>query len=75
MREDAHPPLRLREPRSARWFRLLIAIQGVGPKVALAILGALGADELSQAIAAGDKACVTRAPASAPSSPPASPAS
>ena len=43
------------------WFRLLTTVQGVGAKVALAILTALGPDDLLQAVAATDKAAVTRA--------------
>ena len=36
------------------WHRLLMTVQGVGAKAALAILGALGAEGVSQAIALGD---------------------
>jgi Holliday junction DNA helicase RuvA len=43
------------------WFRLLLNVQGVGAKVALAILGILSPDELGQAIALQDKAMVARA--------------
>ncbi len=43
------------------WFRLLTSVQGVGNKVALAILSALPEDELHRAIAAGDHAMVARA--------------
>lgn len=43
------------------WFRLLLGVQGVGTKVALAILSALGPDELSSAIALQDKAAVSKA--------------
>ena len=43
------------------WFRLLTLVQGVGSKVALAILSALSADELRAACAAGDAAMVARA--------------
>ncbi len=43
------------------WFRLLISVQGVGGRVALAILSTLEADELSRAVSSGDKAMVARA--------------
>lgn len=43
------------------WFRLLVSVQGVGGKVALAILSALEPGEISRAIATGDKAMITRA--------------
>ena len=43
------------------WFRLLLLVQGVGTKVALAILSVLGGDELARAIALQDKAAVSRA--------------
>jgi Holliday junction DNA helicase RuvA len=48
------------------WFRLLTTVQGVGAKVALAMLSALTGDMLLQAIAAGDKAAVCRAPGVGP---------
>jgi Holliday junction DNA helicase RuvA len=43
------------------WFRLLLSVQGVGGKVALALLSALSPDELSQAILTQDRTLVTRA--------------
>ena len=43
------------------WFRLLTQVQGVGSKVALAILSALSPGELRDACAAGDAASVARA--------------
>lgn len=43
------------------WFRLLTNVQGVGSKVALAILSALSIGELRDACAAGDAASVARA--------------
>ena len=43
------------------WFRLLVSVQGVGARVALAILSALTADELHRAIASGDSRMITRA--------------
>ena len=43
------------------WFRLLTQVQGVGSKVALAILSALTTEELQRACAGGDAAMVARA--------------
>ena len=43
------------------WFRLLTGVQGVGSRVALAILSALDIAELNRAIAGQDKAMVARA--------------
>jgi Holliday junction DNA helicase RuvA len=43
------------------WFRLLTSVQGVGARVALAILSALSGDELHRAVSSGDKAMVARA--------------
>jgi holliday junction DNA helicase RuvA len=42
-------------------FRLLTSVQGVGGRVALAILSVLDAGELSKAVASGDKAMIARA--------------
>jgi len=42
-------------------FRMLQTVQGVGAKAALSVLTTLSADELSNAIMAGDKAMVSRA--------------
>jgi Holliday junction DNA helicase RuvA len=44
------------------WFRLLQTVQGVGVKVALAVLGTLKPAELASAIAMRDKAMVARTP-------------
>ena len=43
------------------WHRLLMTVQGVGAKAALAIMGALGEDGLSRAISIGDWATVKQA--------------
>lgn len=42
------------------WFRLLGGVQGVGSKVALAILSALSTEDLQRAIAGGDAAMIAR---------------
>ena len=43
------------------WFRLLTSVQGVGARVALAILSALAGDELHRAVASGDNGMIARA--------------
>ena len=43
------------------WFRLLQTVQGVGTKVALAILSTLSAHDIANAIALQDKAMIGRA--------------
>ncbi len=43
-------------------FKLLIAVNGVGPKAALGILSALSADELRMAILAEDVKAISKAP-------------
>ncbi len=48
------------------WFRLLQSVQGVGSKVALAVLSVLTPGELANAIALQDKTSVSRAPGVGP---------
>lgn len=48
------------------WFRLLQTVQSVGARLALAILGALPAQELAHCIAAQDRAGMARAPGVGP---------
>jgi Holliday junction DNA helicase RuvA len=43
------------------WFKLLTTVQGVGAKVALAILSVLSPTEIAQAIVASDRTAVARA--------------
>jgi len=43
------------------WHRLLMTVQGVGAKASLAIMGALGADGVSRAIALGDWSAIKAA--------------
>jgi Holliday junction DNA helicase RuvA len=43
------------------WFRLLITVQGVGARLALAILSAVGPNDLTLAIVSQDKAMLARA--------------
>lgn len=48
------------------WFRTLVSVQGVGARVALAILSTLTASEISSAIALADKTTIARAPGVGP---------
>jgi len=61
VREDAITLVGFLDLAEHGWFGLLQGVQGVGAKVALAILSALSPDELTRAIGAGDGAMVARA--------------
>ena len=61
MREDRIHLYGFSEAVERDWFRLLTTVQGVGSKVALAILTVLTPDDLVTAIAAADRAAVSRA--------------
>src|SRR5690349_4743620 len=49
-----------------QWFQLLQTVQGVGTRVALAILGTLRPADLATAIAMRDKAAIARTPGVGP---------
>ena len=56
------PPLQARIDAGERdWFRLLTTVQGVGARVALAILTVLGPAEITDAVIAQDKTVFTQA--------------
>lgn len=61
VREDAISLFGFGDVLERDLFRLLTSVQGVGAKVALAILSALAPNELQNAIAAQDKTAVARA--------------
>ena len=61
VREDAITLYGFGSAAERETFRLLTSVQGVGGRVALSILSVLDANELSRAIAGGDKAMVARA--------------
>jgi Holliday junction DNA helicase RuvA len=48
------------------WFRLLTSVQGVGARVALAILSTLPGDDLHRAVASGDSVMIARSPGVGP---------
>jgi Holliday junction DNA helicase RuvA len=48
------------------WHRLLMGVQGIGAKASMAILGTLGPDGVSRAIALGDWGAVKAAPGVGP---------
>ncbi|WP_226574387.1 Holliday junction branch migration protein RuvA [Acuticoccus sediminis] len=62
VREDLIRLYGFRDHVSRDWFRLLQSVQGVGAKVALAVLSVLPADQLAAAIATNDRAAIARAP-------------
>jgi Holliday junction DNA helicase RuvA len=61
VREDAISLYGFVDSAEREWFRLLLTVQGVGARVALNILSAVSPAELIGAIAAQDKASLTRA--------------
>ena len=59
--EDSIRLVGFARPEERDWFRLLTGVQGVGARVALAILSVLDGAELQAAVARQDKAVVARA--------------
>ncbi len=66
VREDHIHLYGFANPAEKDWFNLLLSVQGVGAKVALAIQSTLTADEISNGVLAQDKAILTRAPGVGP---------
>ncbi len=62
VREDAIRLFGFQSEVERTWFRTLLSIQGVGSKVALAVLGVLSTQELANAIALQNFAVVEQAP-------------
>ncbi len=61
IRENAHDLYGFRSLEAKRLFELLLSVNGVGPKMALAILSIAGLSHVRQAIAAGDTKFITQA--------------
>jgi Holliday junction DNA helicase RuvA len=66
VREDMIRLYGFRSDAERDWFRLLQSVQGVGSKVALAILSVLDLPDLATAIGTLDKAMIARAPGVGP---------
>jgi Holliday junction DNA helicase RuvA len=66
VREDQIRLFGFRNETERAWFRLLQSVQGVGAKVALALLGTLSPQDLANAVALQDKTSITRAPGVGP---------
>ena len=62
VREDAHLLFGFLTPSERAAFRQLLKVNGVGPKVALAVLSGLSVEDLASAVAAEDTARLTRVP-------------
>ena len=62
IRDDAHLLFGFSDLRQRDVFRVLLKISGVGPRVALALLSGLTAEELTACVTAGDIAQLTRVP-------------
>ena len=60
VREDAIALYGFLETAERNWFRILTTVQGVGARVALSILSTLSPDEIARAIAAQDRATLSR---------------
>ncbi len=62
VREDAHVLFGFQRARDRDLFRRLIRVNGIGARLALAMLSTMAADELAGHITAGDVASLTRVP-------------
>ncbi len=61
VREDAITLYGFADTGERDWFRLLITVQGVGARVAMAVLGVLSPEDLVRAIASQDRTALIRA--------------
>jgi Holliday junction DNA helicase RuvA len=62
VREDAHVLYGFLRESERAMFRSLIKVSGVGPKLALAILSGMSAEEFAACVHAGDSAALVRLP-------------
>ena len=66
VREDLIQLIGFRTLAEREWWRLLVTVQGVGARAALAILGTLGAEGVARALSLGDVSAVKAAPGVGP---------
>jgi Holliday junction DNA helicase RuvA len=66
VREDLMQLIGFATLAEREWWRLLVTVQGVGAKAALAILGALGAEGVARALSLGDAGAIRAAPGVGP---------
>ena len=66
VREDSIQLIGFSTALEKDWFRLLISVQGVGAKAALAILGVVSLNQLSRSIVLGNPELITSAPGVGP---------
>jgi Holliday junction DNA helicase RuvA len=66
VREDLMQLFGFRTLAEREWHRLLMSVQGVGARGALAILGALGPEGLARALSLGDASAIRAAPGVGP---------
>jgi len=61
IRENAHDLFGFRQSETKALFELLLSVNGVGPKMALAILSIANSSQVKQAIASGDTKFISQA--------------
>jgi holliday junction DNA helicase RuvA len=66
VREDMMQIIGFRTLGEREWHRLLMTVQGVGAKAALAILGTLGTEGIARALSLGDVTSIRAAPGIGP---------
>ena len=66
VREDLLQLFGFTSLQEKEWHRLLMSVQGIGAKASMAILGTIGPDGVSRALAIGDWAAIKAAPGVGP---------
>ncbi|WP_346846147.1 Holliday junction branch migration protein RuvA [uncultured Rothia sp.] len=66
VREDSMTLYGFSEPAEREVFDLMLSVSGIGPRIALAVVGALTPTEVSQAVATGNDKAFTKVPGIGP---------